>query len=97
MSENEPKRMWSTYGNQAHRRRCMVSTRSRGLVRGPNVQKLGKWGKHHRQVRDVTIDVECWGRIILDNQHEFPVLSNNYAWSCGIRVLNNQEFKPDYI
>ncbi len=97
MSENEPKWMWSRYGNQAHRRRRMVSTRSRGLVRGPNVQKLGKWGKHHHQVRDVTIDVECWRRIILDNQNEFPVLSNDYAWSCGIRVLNNQEFKPDYI
>ncbi len=75
----------------------MVSTRSRGLVRGLNVQKLGKRGKHHRQVRNVTIDVECWRRIILDNQNEFPVLRNDYVWSCGIRVLNNQEFKPNYI
>ena len=97
MNENEPKRMWSTYGNQAHWRRRMVSTRSRGLVRGPNVRKLGKQGKHHRQVHDVTIDIECWQRIILDNQNEFPVLSNDYARSCGIRVLNIQEFKPDYI
>ncbi len=79
MSENEPKRMWSTYGNQVHRRRHMVSTRSRGLVRGLNVRKLGKQGKHHCQVRDVTIDVECWQRYILDNQNEFPVLCNNYA------------------
>ncbi len=48
-------------------------------------------------MRDVTIDVEYWRRIILDNQHEFPVLRNDYAWSCGICILNNQEFKPEYI
>ncbi len=66
-------------------------------IGGLNVWKLGKQGKHHRQVRDVTIDVEWWRRIILDNQHEFPVLRNDYAWGCGICILNNQEFKPDYI
>ncbi len=47
-------------------------------------------------MRYVTIDVECWRRIILDNQHEFPVLRNDYAWSCGIHILNNQEGRITY-
>jgi hypothetical protein len=34
-----------------------------------------KWGRHHCQVRDVTIDVEFRAMVFSPkNQHEFPVL-----------------------
>jgi hypothetical protein len=83
----QPSALAASYGEHAQQRLGMGAQRA----------KVRQAGKHHRQVRDVTIDVVCWRRIILDNQNEFPVLRNNYAWSCSIRVLNNQEFKPDYI
>ena len=54
-----------------------------------------------RQIGEDDIIVRCAMSLALSpgdgfflNQLEFPVLQWQYAWICGIRILNNPQFNP---
>ena len=60
-------------------------------------RRLGERGHDHRQVRNVTTGVEVRRWVFSKNQHVFPTLQWQYAWSFSNRIINNREFNPDYI